>query len=63
MKLRMPKIAEYYTTGENRDTVHKYVNVSKEIDILETIMDDNKEMYNYRLCKNSPDIEVRHTQY
>lgn len=44
---------------ELRDPVHQHVNLIKEIEILQLIFDDNSEMYNLRISKNTPDVEVR----
>lgn len=66
MKYRVPIISEYYAHAEDRksrDIVHKYVPLNKELDILAIIFDENIEMYNYRICKNTTEIEVLLVSY
>lgn len=43
-----------------RDQVQRIVGLAKEFEILELIFDDNLEIYNYKLSKNNPEIEVRY---
>ena len=45
-----------------QDLVHMEVGIAKELEILETIFNGDNEFYNYRISKNTPDIEKALTE-
>jgi hypothetical protein len=66
MKIRVPLISEYYNKhkgGEaesSEDLIHKVLTTNKELEIIAMIFDAEMDIYNFRISKNTPDVEVRY---
>lgn len=58
MKHRVPALYRYLSdVGEKTDVIIKELGMVKEIEIIEAIFNGDNEIYNYRVSKNSPEIE------
>ncbi len=59
MKHRVPALFRYLSEvkGEKTDVIIKELGPSKDIEIIEAIFNGDNEIYNYRVSKNSPEIE------
>ena len=58
MKHRVPALLKYLSKdSENIDLIIKEIGMVKELEIIEAIFNGDNEIYNYRVSKNSPEIE------
>lgn len=62
MKYRVPHLKNLnngLSTGKKGDPVYAEIGFWKELEILEMIFNSDNEIYNFRVSKNSPDVEER----
>jgi len=64
LKFRVPALLNHFSDLASLgpkvtipDLVHSELGIAKELEILETIFNGDSEFYNYRVSKNTPDIE------
>jgi hypothetical protein len=58
MKHRVPALFRHLSKeSENIDVIIKEIGLAKELEIIETIFNGDNEIYNYRVSKNTPEIE------
>jgi hypothetical protein len=58
MKYRVPALFRYLSKeSETIDVIIKEIGMAKELEIIEGIFNGDNEYYNYRVSKNSPEIE------
>jgi len=69
MKFRVPSLLNHFSNISGaaeglppQDHVHLEIGIAKELEILETIFNGDNEFYNYRISKNTPDIEKALTE-
>jgi hypothetical protein len=64
MKFRVPSLINHFSSisgaGDKlppQDLVHLEIGIAKELEILEIIFNGDNEFYNYRISKNTLEIE------
>ena len=67
LKFRVPALLNHFSNLPSLDPldqattvpdlVHSEIGIAKELEILETIFNGDSEFFNYRVSKNTPDIE------
>jgi len=61
---RVPVLTQFYSkgSGKQEDNIHRVLTLNKEMEILHMILDEQMDFYNYRISKNTADIEVRNLE-